>query len=155
MKKAEKELQRLKDTRLKLDNFAQIMRKTSIEELEAETQKYNDTAIEVAKEISKITSTPLAQIQAGLDATASMYSSVIIYDSITTKNFRMSNPLSPPAPQERYGRLAFEENEVLKKSGHFQIEHDMQRNGLFYVYKVLCTVYTVYKMECTENGPYS
>ena len=63
----------MKDTRLKLDNFAQIMRKTSIQELEAETQKYNDTAIEVAKEISKITSTPLAQIQAGLDATASMY----------------------------------------------------------------------------------
>ena len=71
--KAEQELEKLKDTRLKLDNFAQIMRKTSIQELEAETQKYNDTAIEVAKEISKITSTPLAQIQAGLDATASMY----------------------------------------------------------------------------------
>ena len=68
----------MKDTKLKLDNFAQIVKKTSIQELEAETLKYNDTAVEVAKEISKITSMPLAQIQAGLDATASMYSRVMI-----------------------------------------------------------------------------
>lgn len=76
-KKTKNELEKLKDARLKLDNYAQIVKKTSIQELEAETQKYNDTAIEVAKEISKITSMPLAQIQAGLDATASMYSWVM------------------------------------------------------------------------------
>lgn len=43
--------------------------------------------------------------------------------------FRMSNPIAPATPQERYGKLAFEENEILKKSGHFLIEHDIQRAG--------------------------
>ena len=44
----------------------------------------------------------------------------------------MSNPIAPPKPQERYGKLAFEENEILKKSGHFLFEHDMKRSGLLF-----------------------
>ena len=57
---------------MKLENFSKISNKTPVDILTAETQKYNDVAVEVAKEISQITNTPIAQIQAGLDSTASM-----------------------------------------------------------------------------------
>jgi len=47
--KAERVLNRLREDNLKLDNFAKIVSKTSLDELRDETQTYRDVTIEVVK----------------------------------------------------------------------------------------------------------